>query len=237
MYRSTPFSYAVTPTKGDIDPTEGIIHAKSIANEIASSSLNERPTKVYCSPFLRTTHTASIIASRLSKPVYVEDGFYEYLIPSLLVDRNGTRTYPRSVSKLKMSFDNIDDSYKTQNPITEEMFPETESALIERCRRTLDRVLEHSDGENIVIVAHAPCVQALAFIMEGMESPEQSKLSKWPLGGITRFSFDSNRSQWHMDFYGTTEHMPGEYKFGMGLWSLPCFEKVAGETTEHLALK
>ena len=157
--------------------------------------------------------------------MYVEDGLYEYLIPSLLVDRSGTRTYPRSVNELKTLFDNIDDSYEAKNPITSEMFPETESSLIERCRRTLNSVLEHSAGENIVIVAHAPCVQALAFVMEGVESFEQSNLSKWPLGGISRFSRDLKSSEWQMDFYGVVEHMPGQYKSGMGLWSLPCFDK------------
>ena len=217
--------FKISFKKGDIDPTEGIIHAKSIANQIASSPTDTLPSKVYSSPFLRTTHAASILANSLSKKVCIEEGLYEYLSPPLLVDRSGTRTYPRSLNELKAIFDNIDDLYEAQNLITEEMFPETEESLIERCRRTLNVILDHAAGENVAIVSHAPCVQALSFIMEGVESVEQSTLKKWPLGGITRFSRDSTSSEWQMDCYGVTDHMPGEYKNGAKLWSLPCFDK------------
>lgn len=213
------------PFDSDIDPTEGINHAKSIATQIASSPTDTLPSKVYASPFLRTTHTASIVANSLSKQVFIEEGLYEYLTPSLLIDPSGTRTYPRSVDELNAMFDNIDDVYEAQNSITEEMFPETEESLIERCRRTLNAILDHATGESVAIVSHAPCVQALSFVMEGAESVKQSKLEKWPLGGITRFSRDSTDSEWQMDFYGVTDHMPGEYKDGAKLWSLPCFDK------------
>ena len=175
---------------------------------------------------MRTTHTASILASKLSREVNVEEGLYEYLIPSLLIDRSGTRTYPRSVYELKQKFKNIDVSYESSVKITEDMFPENEQSLIERNRNTLSGILDHASGANVAIVAHAPCVQALAFVMEGADSVENSKLRKWPLGGITRFSRDCTaNSGWEMDFYGLTEHMPGEYKDGAGLWSLPCFDK------------
>jgi len=50
-------------------------------------------------------------------------------------------------------------------------------------------------------------------------------LQKWPLGGITRFSRNGEDYPWTMDFYGVTNHMPGEYEKGAGLWSLPCFNK------------
>jgi len=212
------------PYDSDIDPTEGIIHANSIAQQVASSPAESLPSKVYASPFLRTTHTASILATSLSKQVHVEEGLYEYLTPSLLVDRSGVRTYPRSVEVLTKIFQNIDASYAKAVEITAEMFPEDESKLIERCRDALNGIINHANGENIAIVAHAPCVQALAFVMEGVQSVQDSKLEKWPLGGITKFSREEN-GKWEMDFYGVTDHMPGEYKEGGGLWSLPCFDK------------
>jgi broad specificity phosphatase PhoE len=211
------------PFDSDIDPSEGIIHAKAIAEQVASSPADTLPSKIYSSPFLRTTHTASILATALSKQVNVEEGLYEFLIPSLLVDRSGTRTYPRTVEELKKIFHNIDASYDKALEITPEMFPEDESKLIERCRNTLNGILAHERGNNVAIVAHAPCVQALAFVMEGVRI-DDSKLDRWPLGGITRFSRDE-KGEWEMDFYGVTEHMPGEYKKGAGLWSLPCFDK------------
>jgi broad specificity phosphatase PhoE len=210
---------------GDIDPTDGISHAKAIANAIASSAspMDSIPQHVYASPFLRTTHTASILASSLMTGVNVEDGLYEYLIPSLLVDRSGVRTFPRTVDQLKEIFENVNENYKACVQITPEMFPEDEMRLIERCRYTLDGILKHAQGANVAIVAHAPCVQALAFVMEGVASTEDSKLQKWPLGGITRFSRDGEDDPWTMDFYGVTTHMPGEYQKGAGLWSLSCF--------------
>lgn len=154
-----------------------MIHANSIAQQVASSPAVTLPSKVYTSPFLRTTHTASILATALSKHVNVEEGFYEYLIPSLLVDRSGTRTYPRTVEELKKIFGNVDASYEKALEITPEMFPEDESKLIERCRDALNGVLTHANRNNVAIVAHAPCVQALAFVMEDVRI-EDSKLKR-----------------------------------------------------------
>lgn len=219
------------PYNSDIDPNEGIEHATAIAKEISSSPTEFIPDKVYCSPFLRTTHTAAILGKALAKNINVEDGLYEWLFPSLLIDRSGTRTYPEKVSQLKERFDNIDTSYRSCNIIQKDDFPEDETKLISRCRNTFEGILQHAAGDNLAIVSHAPCVQALAFIMEGGDSTDESTLVKWPLGGITRFSRDiiNDREEkygdWSMDFYGVTKHMPGDYKIGAGLWSLPCFQK------------
>merc|ERR1712232_748730 len=133
---------------------------------------------------------------------------------------------------------NVDLSYESCKVIKEVDFPEDESKLIERCKETLSGILNNASGDNLAIVSHAPCVQALAFILEGVNTTKESKLSQWPLGGITRFSRDvdfvednkmsckvKSYGKWKMDFYGITDHMPGDYKYGAGLWSLPCFSK------------
>jgi broad specificity phosphatase PhoE len=219
------------PYNSDIHNPEGIEHAQAIATSIASSPVESKPSQVYCSPFTRTVHTAHIIASALGTKLNVEDGLYEWLTPSLLVDRSGVRTYPLSVKELKERFDLIDIEYESKNPIRDEYFPEEEKDLIERCQTTVDGILSVAGGENVVIVAHAPCVQSIAFAMEGVASPAESKLEQLPLGGITRFSRDvvvvgqdgTTYGEWSMDFYGSTNHMPGEYKNGLGLWSLACF--------------
>lgn len=217
------------PYNSDIHNPEGVEHAHAIATSIASSPIECRPSQVYCSPFTRTVHTAHIIAGALGTYLNVEDGLYEWLTPSLLVDRSGVRTYPLSVTELKERFELIDAEYTSKNPIRDEYFPEGEKDLIERCQKTLDGILSVAKGENIVIVAHAPCVQSIAFAMEGIALPSESKLEQLPLGGITRFSRDvrqdgtSTYDDWNMDFYGSTTHMPGEYKNGLGLWSLSCF--------------
>jgi broad specificity phosphatase PhoE len=213
------------PYNSDIHNPEGVEHAQAIATAIASSSMDSRPSQVFCSPFTRTVHTAHIIADALGTNLNVEDGLYEWLTPSLLVDRSGVRTYPLSVKELKERFELINTDYTSTNPIQDEYFPEEEKDLIQRCQKTLEGILSNGKGENIVIVAHAPCVQSIAFVMEGVVSPAESKLKMLPLGGITRFSRDVGQDKWNMDFYGSTTHMPGEYKNGLGLWSLSCFRK------------
>ncbi len=248
--------------EGDIDPSEGVLHAKCIADKIASL-INSANVTIFSSPFLRCVHTASIIATKLRTKVHIEDGLYEWLVPSLLVDRSSVRTYPQSLNELQSRFkDAINEEYQSVNPYHIDdsngnfSFPESEMQLLSRCDDTLNFILEevrHIDGsdkgedENIIIVAHAPCVQSLAYAMQDhVENVSDSNLNEWPLGGITRFSrglddfrntkdsIDGHKKlkagggrihEWKMDYYGLTDHMPGEYKNGAGLWSLPCFRK------------
>ena len=54
-----PLVESVGPFDSDIDPQEGIEHAKAIAQRIAESG-KDAPKIVFSSPFLRTTHTAHI---------------------------------------------------------------------------------------------------------------------------------------------------------------------------------
>jgi len=63
------------PYDSDIDPNEGIEHAKSIAKRIAGGIHNDGPDGesdsvpkfVYTSPFLRTAHTGYIVANELQQ--------------------------------------------------------------------------------------------------------------------------------------------------------------------------
>lgn len=122
---------------------------------------------------------------------------------------------------------------------------ESEEQLLDRCETTLTRILDlysKTWAPSICIVSHAPCDQAMAFCLEKLASkgtilkPSDSKLTPWPLGGITVFSREvhfggvegappTGFGNWTMELYGDTEHMPGEYKAGLKEWSLPCFSK------------
>lgn len=199
---------------------------------------------------MRCVHTASTIGAKFNTKVNIEEGLYEWLVPSLLIDRQNTRTYPQSASESRNIFpQTINGDYKSLNPYdiddTNEKFsfPEDETKLLKRCYDTLHLILKSNsiiDTNNIIIVAHAPCVQSLAFAMEeGVDDVKDSKLSKWPLGGITQFSREIqvvendplvkplvSYGPWIMGSYGVTDHMPGEYKNGAGLWSLPCFTEL-----------
>jgi len=132
------------PYDSDIDPTEGIQHAKSIAKRISigihssetSDANNEDsiPTIVYASPFLRTAHTGYIIANELqqhqstttSSPadadaveLRLEEGLWEWLIPSLLVTKcDGIKTNPQPVDVLKENLVGLEKSSSNANAAT-----------------------------------------------------------------------------------------------------------------------
>ena len=163
------------------------------------------------------------------------------MTPSLLVEPNGVKTEPKSPLELAVNFDTIDTAYKSVNPVEPDNstnvpagaphFVETEENLIQRCELTISRLLDAVNGENIAIVSHAPCDQAIALYLEGAGSVARIKaLGPWPLGGITMFSraisTDGTAGQWTMDMYGNTDHMPGKYKPGIKKWSLPCLAKM-----------
>ena len=235
-----PLVEGVGPFDSDIDPIEGVEHAKCIAQRIAKSG-EDAPKVVYSSPFLRTTHTAHILASEQAEkvPVKLEEGLWEWLTPSLLVEPNGVKTEPKSPSELATKFDTIDTTYESINPVIKDEseiiptgsphFIESEDALLLRCAITVARLLEAAQGENIAIVSHAPCDQAIALHLEGAPTISESKLGPWPLGGITMFSrtlaADGTTGPWVMEMYGSTNHMPGKYTPGIKQWSLPCLAK------------
>jgi broad specificity phosphatase PhoE len=239
------------PFDSDIDPSSGIEHANAIASRLAadiSSSLSSTSRKdinimVFSSPFLRTCHTASIISAKVSSAlestvaVKIEEGLTEWQIPSLLVTPDGTKTEPRTVAQLAKLFPNIiDSSYTSVNPFQDDWFPESQDRLLQRCGKTLQALLllqqqasssgnEEADHNNIMIlVSHAPCDQALALYLEGnWTSPEQSHLTAWPLGGITKFTARAssiiegttnhdeatshNKNKWTMEWYGDSQHV------------------------------
>lgn len=231
---------------GDIDPNLGITHANSIAKRISSNDNVPPPQKVYASPFLRTVHTGHIIATAVHAKVRIEEGLTEWQVPSLL-EVDGIRTFPKTATEHAKHFDSIDLEYRSLNPLVmtddahqndavatgSPQFPESEEKLVVRCATTLEKILENAKGDNIAIVAHAPCVIGMALHLAGM-SLKQSTLDAWPLGGLTLFSrpiLNKNNGKndhesiqygdWTMEFYGSSDHMPGEYKNGLKRWTLP----------------
>ena len=188
-------------------------------------------------------------------PLRIEEGLTEWQVPSLLVDTDGKRTYPRSAERLKEIFpDAIDLSYRSVNPVgpdvgTEEggcagdddddggddvtgvcpRFEETEEDLLKRCETTMRRILGSVGGDSFAVVSHAPCNQALAHFLRGPATPGGAglDLGPWALGGITLFSRDNAADPWNLEFYSDSSHMPGDYSEGVkGQWSLPGFVRI-----------
>ena len=225
---------------------EGMEHAKCIARRLSADKL-KAPKVVYTSPYLRTAHTAQLIALDLPNPcIRVEEGLTEWLTPSLLVEPDLDRRIPQSVEQLAQKFGTIDLSYSSLNPVVQDdelkiplgapHFPETQEDLMTRCATTMDRLLEHQQTQNFAIVSHAPCNQALALHLEGAKSIEQSQLGPWPVGGVTLFSReihgDGTFGKWEMEACNSTSHLPGKYKYGLKGWSLPCLARQEQENLQ-----
>lgn len=233
------------PYNSPLDETEGMEHAKAIAGALRHDVMESSPGQrvhVYSSPFTRTAETANIIATTLPdaefSTVRIEEGLTEWQQKSLLVDPSGIITYPKTAKELVAEFQKVDVSYQSVNlqdschpsSITgDEFVEESEQVLFERCSKTLDGILnERADGQSLVIVSHAPCDQSMAVYFEG-KTLHDSSLGPWPLGGITKFSrvksSEGLLGSWEMDYYGVTNHMPGDYKGGLKAWSLPILSR------------
>lgn len=119
----------------DLHP-DGIVHAAAVAERLASghsessSPGDSVPKILYSDPFLRCMRTADVIAKTLNSTgrsssgqnsngikIRVESGTTEWQVPSLLVDKDGERTHPRSTEELAKLFpDTIDREYRSINP-------------------------------------------------------------------------------------------------------------------------
>ena len=216
-----------------------------VRQSTSSSSSSSSSVHVYSSPFTRTTQTAHIIATALSTKVFVEEGLTEWQQASLLVDPSQKVTYPPTAMELVGDFPTVDVTYHSVNPqdschpqeATSQdevvLVEESEQDLFERCTKTLEGILHHQEAQqqqqqqqhsnSFIVVSHAPCDQAMAVYLEGT-TLDESTLPPWPLGGITKFSrvvTPTSLGPWKMDAYGSTDHMPGDYKGGLKAWSLP----------------
>lgn len=227
------------PFDSPLHPIDGYEHGISIARRLAG--MPNPPNVVYSSSLHRAVSTSQLIVHALGKTknsIRIEDGLIEWLTPCLTVEPDGTRLVPRTVEQLvDMTFTEIDVGYQSVNPIATDptdvcdgapYFFESEEYLVnKRARVTIERIIEHANGENICIVSHTPCAQAMALYLEGATSLVESKIGPWPLGGVTIFAKDANtESGWRLEMYADVTHMPGEYKNGLKEWSLPCLTKM-----------
>lgn len=220
---------------------DGVEHAEAIARNIALSG--HLPDHVFSDPFLRCMHTADTIAASLNEQNYgnlkvkVEEGMTEWQVPSLLVNAAGDRIQPRRLEQLLEIFKNVDETYESLNPQGPDRdgeegeapkgcprFPESEAQLHQRCKTTVDKLLDQIGDDSFAIVSHAPCLQHTALALEGSPTPRDSKLGGWSLGGVTHFSRMVGETKWKLKAYSDTSHMPQKYNDGeLGKWSLPSF--------------
>jgi hypothetical protein len=157
--------------------------------------------------------------------------------PQQLIDDYGYSTIRLSYTSVNQSI--TDDQRKTffQSSVPGEKtpeFPENEPQLLLRMLTTWKKLLLLNGNRNIVIVSHAPCIQALTY---GALREDKAATKPWPLGGITllsrnaeNFDHDGDNKEdgggWKLEFFGSTTHMPGGYQQGLKSWSLPCFSSL-----------
>jgi len=123
------------------------------AHLLAQRMAGERLSFLYSSPYLRTVQTAHICAGDLGLPVRVEAGFGEWLNPRWFSHR--PRTSP--LLDLKRRFQNVDEEYLS---IVDPVFPETWEESFERFGRTIDLVLQQTEG-GILIVGHGATIEGV----------------------------------------------------------------------------
>jgi hypothetical protein len=153
--------------------------------------------------------------------------------PQQLVDDYGYTTIRPSYTSVNPSITDDERKNVFQSSIPGEKtpeFPENEPQLLLRMLTTWKKLLLLNSSRNIVIVSHAPCIQALTY---GALREDKAATKPWPLGGITLLSHDTENfgddydeedgEGWKLEFFGSTTHMPGEYQQGLKSWSLPCF--------------
>lgn len=179
-----------------------------------SADRSKAPTAVYSSPFLRTVHTAQLIALELRQPcVRIEEGLTEWRTPALWHDSSGNLCETNSSEALAQRFGTIDLDYASLNPAASEEQTESTEDLSVRCATTVERLLEyHGRGENLCLVSHAPCNQAMARHLGDAAAPSNTE---WPMGGVALFARtiyeDGSTGSWEMEI-GTHHHPPLTYR-------------------------
>jgi len=189
--------------------------------------------------------------------------------PQQLVEEYGFDTIDLSYRSVNPSFDTLGEEKKDQDSDEDSdvvpglddstpgyispAFPESENRLLLRAKTTLDNIVDalveetvesgiFSKPPSLVIVSHAPCLQALAYNLLGGGDSAAEQMKPWPLGGITVFSrlvgvddidgedddkpiAGEEEFEWKLESYGDANHMPQVYKDGLKAWSLPGFTK------------
>lgn len=145
-------------------------------------SVSPRPTKLYCSPLMRTLQTAAPVAEALDMPLIVSDLVYERPGPVQIVDGSETGHPGSPLSALSA----VTERAVFPESITEEGWREprieTAAEAAERAGRIAQWLREdHDDSDCIALVAHGAIG---AMILLHLISPNlASHLREYPIGG------------------------------------------------------
>ena len=101
---------------------------------------------------------------------------------------------------------------------------ETEEDMAKRCGRIVRILCDSVFPSDLLLVSHAPCCATMALALQGLDyaAARQTKVTAWPLGGLTQFRRNARESSWTMEKSASTAHLSGEWQEGKGAWTLPC---------------
>jgi broad specificity phosphatase PhoE len=146
-----------TSTRPD-DPDlseDGVVQARELARRLSGEKIDH----IFCSPFLRTIHTAYNCALLKNMKIKVENGFGEWL------NTEWFSSMPRLENRegLVRRFGLIDTDYRSKSTPT---FPETKDEMERRCRKATLKVLKETEG-NLLIVGHGASCESVVLGCSG----------------------------------------------------------------------
>lgn len=178
---------AARPHDPDLSP-DGIVQAELLGERLAGETI----AYIFASPFLRTAHTASIVAEALDLTVFLESGIAEWMnadwfpeAPSILTREQLAARFPR-----------IDLRYEAREVPS---YPETEAQAMERAGRTA-KTIAASYPRAILLVGHGVSVAGAAEgLMPGADVTECALCSL--------FRAVRRNGRWHLDLRGDVAHL------------------------------
>lgn len=145
---------------------KGLIQAEQSAQKIFSELQENCKIHLVSSPFLRCIETASKISSILNVPIFIEEGFGEFLFPwdfpfdpmeLLHVRVKGTRELGKEIGE---------ELIENQH-LTRAKHPETVEEGKERIRFNWGKYLEMRDEDVIILVSHLYVVGTVSEVWLG----------------------------------------------------------------------
>jgi probable phosphoglycerate mutase len=141
--------------RSDLDLTAaGVEQARQAADRVAGSA---EVTAIYCSPLLRTRHTAQLLADRLGLPITIEDGLIE-------TDFGNWDGYTFAEVRQKWP---AELSRWLADPTVAPPAGESLQVTTERVRQAAERIRARHAGQPVVLVSHVWPIKALVRLALG----------------------------------------------------------------------
>mmetsp|Transcript_39730 Transcript_39730/g.68111 ORF Transcript_39730/g.68111 Transcript_39730/m.68111 type:complete len:230 (+) Transcript_39730:96-785(+) len=193
----------------------GMEQAKEVGKHLEQVDL------IYCSPYLRTLQTATLISENLKSPVSIRR---EYGLREWVKRHKPNNMYHIHPEDACEHFPLIDQEFISSFECP--TIIEDPSNLHERCNRFVEHFNQHveelldSDNppESVVLVSHAATI--IGVIRSLLEDP--SYPIDVPTASLTTFEYDRNSKKWNLKTCTSVEHLTEGSHCS---WGFPIIEK------------